>query len=125
MSDFHHQPAVGFEVVGRFVHDAPHEVQPVVAAGERNARLAAIFRGQRAHRFFCDVRRIGYDEIVAPSFDTLVQVRSHEIDTFAECVVRNVAACDGKRVARHIGSTDLRAWEAVCEQYREAAGSRA
>jgi hypothetical protein len=83
MSDFHHQPAVAFQVLRRFMHDTPHEIEAVVAPGERNARLAPVFDRQRAHRCFRHVRGIGHDQVVAPFIDALVQVRWDEIDAFA------------------------------------------
>src|SRR5687767_13703396 len=53
------------EVIGSFVENLLHVVQPVAAARQRDPRLVAILARQPAHRRGADVRRIADDQVVA------------------------------------------------------------
>jgi hypothetical protein len=61
MSDFHHQPAAGRQVCGSLGQDAPHQIQSVATAFQRQHRLMAEFRRQCAHGADPDVGWIGQD----------------------------------------------------------------
>ena len=63
--DFNHQQPLVVQMRGRLVQDDSHRVQTVLAAGERQARLMAVFARQLAHDAGADIGRIGDDQVIA------------------------------------------------------------
>jgi hypothetical protein len=75
VSDLHHQPSAVVEVLRCFHQNAPHQIESVAAAGQRQHGFMAEFGGQCAHRADADIRRIGKDQVVLKSGQFPEQVR--------------------------------------------------
>ena len=78
MSHFHHEQAVGRQVIGRFGDDRPHEIESVASTRERERRLVPILGRQATHRRFGDVRRVGQDDVVTATSQFFEEIGSHE-----------------------------------------------
>jgi hypothetical protein len=87
----------------------------------REPRLAAILGGLRGHRIGRHVRRVGYDEVVAPVGKFRVEIRLQQRYALAEAVVVDVASRDRERRSREVGGVDAGSRKARREQNGEAA----
>jgi len=74
MSDFHDQPSAGIQVRGGFIQDSPHQIQTIVAAGQRHYGFMAEFRRQCTHGADPDIGRIAQDEVVTPILQCAEQI---------------------------------------------------
>jgi hypothetical protein len=125
VADFDHEHAAGLEMRGRFGKDAPHEIETVTAAGERERGFFPVLHRQPPHHRIAHVGRIGDDEVVAARSQFRVQIALLKRDAAAEAVVANVSARDLQCVIRNIGRVHFRARERQREQDGEAARARA
>jgi hypothetical protein len=67
VSDLHYQPSAVVEVL-RCVHqNAPHQIETVAAASQRQHGFMTELGGQLAHDADADIGRIGQDKVVLES----------------------------------------------------------
>ena len=99
MPDLHDEQPSRIQVAGRVSDDAPHEIETIAAARQRERRLAAIFGGKPAHHCSAYVGRIGHDEVVAAIVQLREQIRTHERHALLEVVIADIAACDLECIA--------------------------
>jgi hypothetical protein len=109
----------------RLRDDAPHEVQAVASAGEREARFPPVFGGQRSHGRFAHVRRVRHDEIVATRAERREEIGGDELHAARHSMVRDVDARHVQRVGGEIGCIDARIREGQRRQDRKAPRPRA
>jgi len=123
--DLEHQPALRIEMCRRLAQDAAHQVQTIGAAMQRERRLMAIFRGQRAHYRFTHVRGIGQDQVVAFAGEAAEQVRGDQLHALDQPVLAYVAPRDRQRGGGDVDAGDLRARKRMRGDDGEAAGTGA
>jgi len=108
-------------VGGRAPHDPPHEIESVVAAGEREARLVAVLARQTAHCGCRDIGRVADDQVVGLPVQAREQVGLDQVDAAAKPVGRDVHAGNRECRGRDVGGVDARAWKSPSKHYRETA----
>jgi len=64
VSDLDHQYSFRFEMTGRFPENDAYQIEPVLAAGQRELRFPSVFCRQYGYRLGIDVGRIGDDHVV-------------------------------------------------------------
>jgi len=123
--DLQHQPALRRQMRCCFSEDAPHQVEAVFTAVQRERRFAAIFRGQGPHYRFAHVRRIAEDDIVAFAAEALEQVGADQLQPLPQIMFAHVTACHGECGAGNVHAIDLRFREDMCRDNGQTAGARA
>ena len=121
-TDFHHQQPAGIEMSAGFPEDPAHEVETVLSARERDARLVAVFPRQAAHAVGSDVWRIADDQIVTPAFERAEKVGCDEPHAPGEVVAADVAPRDGQRRARDVRGVHARPGKTPRKEDGKAAG---
>jgi hypothetical protein len=121
VAHLHHDQSIFVQMRWRLRDDALHEVEAVRASRQRERGLAAIFRGQSAHRRIPHIGRVRYDQVVAPRAEAGVEVRADEPHAFFQAVAGDVAARYGERVTGNIAGGDARVWEGEGGEDRETA----
>ena len=109
----------------RFGEDAAHQVEPVVARGQRHARLVAVFRRQLRHRLGIDIGRVAQDQVIAPAVQRREEIAAMERDAIAEPMARHVAPRQRQRAGRQVGRIDACARKGERRQDRQATGAGA
>jgi peptide chain release factor 3 len=78
------------EMVRRPGEDAPDDVEPVLAAGQRQFRLVPVFRRQHRHLGGVDIGRVGENQVVAAARHRLPQVALQEGHAFLQPMLGDV-----------------------------------
>ena len=110
-ADLAEKPALAGQMIGRPIEDAAHDVETVLAAGQRHRRLMAIFGRQRGHGVSAHIRRVGEDQVVAPAGDRSVEVAGMEGDAVPVGTGVDVDAGDLQGRGRQLDGVDRGARE--------------
>jgi len=89
-ADLAQQAARRGEAPAHLGQDAPHDVEAVAAAGQRQRRLVAIFRRQLRHGGARDIGRIGEHQIVGPLGQRFEQIPLVKADPMRQAVVIDI-----------------------------------
>jgi hypothetical protein len=113
--------AVLREMPRRLSQDAAHQIEPVVARGQRQARLVTVLGWQARHAARIDIGRVAEDEIVAPAGEGLEEIAAMERDAVVQAMRLDVAAGERQSAGRQIGGGDAGLREDQRRQDGEAA----
>jgi hypothetical protein len=125
VSRLDHQQAARREMRGGSGEYAPHQVDAVLTACEREGRLVPVFARQPAHCGGRHVRRIRHDEVVAPAGQRREQVRGDQAHPPPQAVIGHIDPRDLKGVGRDVRGVDQRLRETQRQQHCKTSRSRA
>ncbi|MPM61603.1 hypothetical protein SDC9_108463 [bioreactor metagenome] len=83
-----------------------HEVHAVLATGQRQFRLGAVFVGQLAHAVGVDVGRVAQHQVPA-AIQQAHTVALHQLHALLQAVLFHVDAGHVQRVGRDVGAGHL------------------
>src|SRR5579863_10428007 len=118
------QPARA-QVSRRSAQDDAHRVESLRPAGERDARLVAVFCGQTRELHIAHIRRIRNDDIVGRTAERAEVIGLHEPHAGCQAMAPEVGAGHLERLAGDIDRIDARGRKVLRTGDRDAAGAGA
>lgn len=87
--------------------DGAHDVEAVLAAGERKARFGGVFRRQLGHGLGVHIGRVRKDEVEALLAERREEIAAMERDAVLETVIGDIALGDLERIGGNVRSVNV------------------